>query len=600
MKHRTLALLLAACLLLGILAACGSAESAPPASSEEAQEEAPAEEAPEEAASAEDASTQAPENDGASAAEEAQEPAEDAEEPAEDAEASAGTFTGAIPAADSSVNYPIDDAGITLSFWSPFNSNMPGVYDYITDIPAVAAISEATGVEIDWTTVSGMEMFQSFNLMAASGDYCDLVTAAVECYSGGAVGALDDGIIVDLTDYIEENCPEYLAAYETRNATKDIVTDDGRYACLYGAYDSLANSQGYVIRQDWLEDLGLESPETYDDYFDVLSAFKDAYGCTDAFMMDETSQDEYHTSGGFGVPGYKTGMFGAGSDLYQVDGEVRSSFNQDGYRDYLREMHRWFEAGLFSADFVTLPSMPNHDSRAQLIASENSGIWYVGATSIEGQQDMIGGDAKITGILDPRTTPGEKNHFSTATIINTQCNVSVSTDCDNIEAALQYLNYYFTDEGIRLYNYGVEGESYEMVDGELRYTDLVMNPVAGYTPYTMSEAFVLVGYVASVTDPYRANYFASDAAVETLDLWNEMQDNAWSLPKGVALSSEESGEASALQSDIYTYVAERIPQFILGTLDIESDWDGFVSDCEDMGLGTVIDIYQAAYDRYAA
>ena len=378
---RVLALLLAIC-LLGALGACtaesGSAADASVPSASEPVQETTAAPAPEAQPSAADSTA---------------EPADSMLEPP-----GADTYTGAIPAADSTVSYPIADAGITLTFWSPFNSTMPGIYDYITDIPAVAAISEATGVNIDWTTVSGAEMFSSFNLMAAAGDYCDLVTAAVECYSGGAVGALDDGIIVDLTDYIEENCPEYLTAYETRGAEKDIVTDDGRYACLYGAFGDLSNTQGYVIRQDWLDELGLETPVTYEDYFGVLSAFKDAYGCTDAFMMDETSQDEYHTSGGFGVPGYKTGMFGAGSDLYQKNGVVMSSFDQEGYHKYLQEMHRWYEAGLFSADFVTLPSMPNHDSRTQLIASGNSGVWYVGATSIASQAEATGDpNVKIAG-----------------------------------------------------------------------------------------------------------------------------------------------------------------------------------------------------------
>ena len=197
-------------------------------------------------------------------------------------------------------------------------------------------------------------------------------------------------------------------------------------------------------------------------------------------------------------------------------------------------------------------------------------------------------------------TAGEINHFSSATIINKQCNVSVSADCENIETALQYLNYYFTDEGIRLYNYGVEGESYNMENGEIVYTDLIMNPADGYTPYTMTEAHVLVGYVASVTDPRRSDAFSSEESIAALEVWNATQDNAYTMPAGVALSTEESSRASALQSDLYTYVAECIPKFILGEMDIDADWDSFVESCNSMGLPEVVEIYQTAYDRYAA
>lgn len=553
------------------------------------------------------ASAPAPEESAVSVSETPQEthaPAPEAstpEEPASVVEEPENTYTGAISAADSSVEYPIADAGVTLTFWTPFNTTMPGVYDTITDIPAVAAISEATGVDIEWTTVSGGEMFSSFNLMAAAGDYCDLITAAVECYSGGAVGALDDGIIVDLTDYIQDNCPQYLEAYVSRGAEKDITTVDGRYACLYGAYNELIVAQGYVIRQDWLDALKLETPVTYDDFFEVLTAFKNEYGCSDTFMLEQTCQAEYHTSGGFGVPGYKAGMFGAGSDLFQKDGVVCSSFNQEGYHQYLQEMNKWYEAGLFSADFATLPPMPNHDARTQLVASNNSGIWYVNASSIQSQQEAIGDpNARIAGIADPVQTPGEKNHFSSATIINKQCNVSVSSDCENVEAALQYLNFFFTDEGIRLYNYGVEGESYTLENGELAYTDLIMNPVEGYTPYTMSEAYILVGYIASVTDVHRADVFSSEASVAAQETWNASQDNEYVLPAGIALSSDESGTASALMSDLYTYVGECIPKFILGEMDIDTQWEEFVNNCESMGLPEILEIYQAAYDRYAA
>lgn len=575
---RIFAMLLALAMLLS-LAACGDAEtvSASSAAASASQvQEAPAQESP---TPAEESSVM-----------------DSAVEPVEET-----TFTGAVSATDSAVTYPVEEP-VTLTFWTPFTSTMPGVYDTITDIPSVALISEATGIEIEWNTVSAMDMFSAFNLMAAAGDYCDMVTAAVECYSGGAVAALDDGIIVDLTDYIAENAPDYLSAYQLRGAGKDIVTDDGRYACLYGAYADLTNSQGYVIRQDWLDALDLETPVTYDDYFEVLSAFKNEYDCSDAFMMDQTCQDEYHTSGGFGVPGYKNdGMFGANSDLYQVEGEVRSSFNQDGYRDYLKEMNKWYEAGLFSADFVTLPSMPNSDDRTQLISSNNSGIWYVGATSIQTQQDAISdSNAVIAGVSSPVLKEGEINHFSSATYVNKQCNVSVSTDCDNIEAALQYLNYFYTDEGIRLYNYGVEGESYNIENGEVVYTDLIMNPVEGYTPFTMTEAHVLVGYICSVTDPHRSDVFSSQSAVEAVELWNATQDNAYTLPSGVSLSADESAEASALQSDLYTYVQECVPKFILGEMDIETQWDSFVAECESMGLQEIIDIYQDAYDRYAA
>jgi len=594
---KSIALFLALCLCLGLLAGCGSgpASSAPaePASAAASVEEAPEAPAPE----AEAPEEPAEEATEASAEESpAEEPSEEPEETAEGYD----TYTGAVPAAESSVTYPIEEEDVELTFWTPFQSNMPGVYDTITDIPALGVIADNVGVTVDWTVVSGMEMFTQFNLMAAGGDYCDMIEAAVECYSGGAIGALNDGVLTDLTDYIEENAPDYLAAHESRGSAKDILTGDGRYACLWGCYNLPEVSQGYVIRQDWLDELGLEVPRTYDDWFNVLSAFKDKYGCSDAFLMGDTCQDDAHTPAGFGTPGYKSNMFGAGSDLYQVDGVVKTSFLEEGYRDYLREMHRWFEAGLFSADFPTISSRPNDDNRGALINNGGAGIWAVGASNVTIQQEQIVGGAKLTGIPDPLSDKVDFNHFSSAMTVNSQCDVAISSTCENVEACLKYLNYYFTDEGIRYYNYGIEGETYNLVDGKVEYTDLIMNPIEGYTPFTMTEAYVLVGGIASVTYGSRQLDFAGEEARQAWETWNSTQDELYTLPEGLALTAEESAQASALMSDIYTYAAQCAPQFILGTMDIENDWDAFTQSMRDMGIEDILAIYQAALDRYQA
>lgn len=579
---KNLALLLIVCLLLGMMAGCGSGPQENPAADENPNAEPPA--APEEASGAADSG-------GADTPE---------EEPEEKPSDGWDTYSGAVPASESSIAYPITEKDVTLSFWTPFQSNMPDVYSTITDIPALDVIADNVGITVDWIVVSGMDMFIQFNMMAAGGEYYDMMEAAVECYSGGAIGALDDGVLADLTDYIEENAPDYLQAHASRGSSKDIITGDGRYACLWGAYDLPEVSQGYVIRKDWLDELNLDIPVTYDDYFNVLSAFKDAYGCSDAFLMGQRLQDESHTPGGFGVSGYVNDNFGTNTDLFQIDGTVKCSFIETGYQDYLREINRWFEAGLFSSDFPSISSRANDDQRVNRITSGNTGIWGLGASNISIFEEAIGGGAELIGIADPVLNPGDINHFSTAETVNSKCDVSVSSTCKNIEAALQYLNYYFTNEGIMYYNYGIEGETYNLVDGEVVYTDLIMNPVEGYTSFTMTEAYVLVGGIASVTYANRQLDFSGDNAREAWVTWNTCSDRQNVLPEGIALTAEETSEVAALQSDIYTYVSETLPRFVMGTLDIDSDWDDFTSTVKSMGIEDIIDIYQGALDRYNA
>ena len=51
-------------------------------------------------------------------------------------------------------------------------------------------------------------------------------------------------------------------------------------------------------------------------------------------------------------------------------------------------------------------------------------------------------------------------------------------------------------------------------------------------------------------------------------------------------------------ADITLYVSEMEAKFITGVADIEQEWDTYVAECEKMGLGEVLEIYQAAYDRW--
>lgn len=80
----------------------------------------------------------------------------------------------------------------------------------------------------------------------------------------------------------------------------------------------------------------------------------------------------------------------------------------------------------------------------------------------------------------------------------------------------------------------------------------------------------------------------------------EGYDAAWVIPTGITLTAEETEEYSSRYSDIQTYVAESIPKFIMGELNLDSDWDSFVAGVKTMGIERCCEIYQGAVARYNA
>lgn len=75
-------------------------------------------------------------------------------------------------------------------------------------------------------------------------------------------------------------------------------------------------------------------------------------------------------------------------------------------------------------------------------------------------------------ITDPVQKAGDVTHFDSDRTGLTS--YSVAATCENPETVMEWVNYWFTDEGVLLANYGVEGESYTMDEnGKPQYTELM-------------------------------------------------------------------------------------------------------------------------------
>lgn len=105
-----------------------------------------------------------------------------------------------------------------------------------------------------------------------------------------------------------------------------------------------------VIRKDWLEEQGLELPTTYDQMFETLKVFRDAYS-TDTSIYFNSDCNINGLTVGYDVAVFSAGGTATTLPYYAVDGVVTAPMIEDGYRDYLMEMNKWYNEGLFDKDF---------------------------------------------------------------------------------------------------------------------------------------------------------------------------------------------------------------------------------------------------------
>ena len=439
---RLLALLIAASVLL-FAAGCG-AQSTPSASEIPDSASVSESEAGEAQPSAEEttAAAQIPEEEPETAEE-----SSTSEEPAEPQEPDRPV-----------IEYPAGN-GETLSIFTM----TPARVDSITDIISFAQASENTGVNIDWREVSFMAYTENVGLMIASEDYTDMIVAFNASGNGNALGslvtmddAIDQNILTDLTDYLPEYAPDYYAyLQEDPGLLNEMKSLEGRIGSFYQIYDGIVAIRGDVIRQDWLDELGLEVPQTYDQLHDVLTAFKSAYDCSFPYLMNMNACDFYQLNAGYGIPGYSCGENDLG--MFVVDGKVQSTLLADGYREYIQMLADWYSEGLFSQDFTTIISGFMDGTRQQLLLTDQVGVSYVSNNGSVGYASEANDpDFALSPLPNITKAEGEQVHFiEDYSRLNTALNIFAA--CSNIELACNYLNYFYTEEGSLLATYGVEG-----------------------------------------------------------------------------------------------------------------------------------------------
>ena len=529
--------------------------------------------------------------------------AEPTEQPAAETEAVETTEAEASVAEDSAVedsaaeetadrpvvSYPLFDDVTTFTLWT---SNSPDLSEVISDLNQYVVFEElekVTNVRWDATLVSFFSSTEQFQLMVASQDYTDVVCRALDSYSGGADRAIEEDFLIDVSDLIDENMPNLLDWFDTYpELKKQISSVEGNIAGFPKIYLEPSDvTEGGCIRLDWLEELGLEAPKTFDEMENVLEQFRDQKAAVEPLVISVNTGVQAELLNGFNIS----------ASFYQVDGQVRFGPMQPEFKNYLTMMNRWYQEGLLSDSFLT--------SQADVLMDVNSilngqtGVWYgTGVQTITNIVNMASEPMSITGV--PYVTEdGSKAHVGNESTILDSIMWSITTECEDPAAICQYIDYIYGEDGIQLANYGVEGETFNYVDGKPVFTDLVKNnPELTYSlalnVYTCDRQTP----VPFVIDEEKARMDYTEDQKNAVAVWNEATDGLYNIPRqGVNKTTEETEEYNSLFSDIETYMDESVSKFIVGDTSLD-EFDAFVEQLKSMGIEDCIAIEQAAYDRY--
>lgn len=473
---------------------------------------------------------------------------------------------------------------ITIKYWVPFTPNQ-----YIKSLNESLMYKELetrTNVHVEFIHPAEGQESEQFNLMVNSKDLPDVIQTYAGDYKGGMDKAISDGVYLKLNDLIDKYAPNFKKLrQDDPELARQTITDQGNiYAFpVIGEDKNEPAWWGPVIRKDWLNDLGLKEPTSIDEWYNVLTQFKEKKNSQTPLMIRKNGIDSY---------GAFVSAFDIGPGFYKKGNSVKYGPMEAGFKDYLITMSKWFNEGLVDKDFATR----DRKSRDAAITSGKAGAYITEYALVDQYAAAIKGtDAKaeFAPTVQPSLKPGGNVQYRVVNNRNGGYEAVITTASKHPERIVKWFDYAYSKEGYMLFNYGIEGTSYKMVDGKPQFSELLTKNAEGLDFWTVVNKYKLeVG-------PYLRDYKAvpefTKIDLDCMDKWTKAGTDYVIPPTN--LTPEESENYSGIMGDIGTYKDEMVLKFIMGKEPL-SKFDDFVEQLKKMRIQEAIKIQQAALDRY--
>lgn len=463
--------------------------------------------------------------------------------------------------------------------------------DLLNQLKGIEKIEDATGVDITFQRLSEEE----YNYMMASGKYPDVLISYL--YNGEVLDLYNEGIAMEVTDLVEEHSVYLKQIYE-QNADiyEEVQTNDGKLI-YFPSLNPMQSAEdfyrvaysGLIIRQDWLDKLGLDVPETIDDWYEVLTAFKtkdpNGNGIADEIPFDDSRL--YVFSSAYGV---LSGVY------INTDGEVVYNYMEDGYKEYLMTMKKWYEEGLIGKSAVTGSAKWSEANIINNIAGSFYGLdnaWRYYLPSLQSVDE----NAQLTAVGITKAVDGKSYASAMNLKTHVRNRVTIMTkNCKNPEAVMKVIDYMYSQEGSDLLTWGIEGETYATGENGEKYflPEALKSREEGYLElyYTAIAHVAFPKYDGEVA--VLATYPEEQLTAEMT--WADC-DTSLIYPPNILFTSEDRKKVNGIIANIEQYASEKQMAYITGEESFDT-YDEFQQTLIEMGIQEVIDIYKKNYEIY--
>lgn len=321
--------------------------------------------------------------------------------------------------------------GEDVSYYADYSENP--ILPVYTDKTYIGQDDEEVKINLEFQVPPSGSEADNFNILIATGDYTDIMHMAF--YTGTVTDLYEDGVALDITDYVEQYMPNYMSYLEKNPelalTATNLVDGEPRFLQINQYNTTVLEFQGLMYRRDWIVNYGThpETGEPFSGEFTIEN--EDGTWNTDSWVDDvafpsggsdpiyisdwewmfeifDKAMDDLGITDGYATSIYYTGYsglgifnsaFGGGGPGWYRDlsGNIAFGGNNDEMRVYLEMMSNWYEKGWLDRAFAERTNVMPWRINEAAVRRGKVGAWHGMRSQLFNRMDT--GDDFTEGIM---------------------------------------------------------------------------------------------------------------------------------------------------------------------------------------------------------
>lgn len=481
---------------------------------------------------------------------------------------------------------PVSDEPVTFTFM------YSGEYD--PNYKALAKMTELTNVTLDVTAIPDSDYDTRNQLIINTGeDMPDLISKT----KPKAAQALS-GVLLPISDYYDQ-MPNFMKFIEENNLQyliDNATQSDGKvYELPINTKEVKTATKQIFIRKDVFDDNNIPYPVTYDDLYEAAKQLKEIYPESQPIQVIygngnllDMIAPSFGTSGGWGK----------GIDNFHYVEETDEWIfapASDEFKVMLEYLNKLYAEGLFNQEYSTFSS----DMYKQMATTDKAFVLMA---------DWLGCEKEFTEALReagqenadwipiyPLEGPAGAYLSRVSNSSQTMVVAASARDKDYFPQLIKWLDWMYTEEGADLFSWGVEGETYTVDEAGNK----ILNPTVKCASqpegtWDIAKEYGTSNNCFTFVYPYDQELATMEDSYVDL-IQKEIENEAFPTSEpSIPLTEEEVDIQSLYSTNLNDYIDQMIAKFIMGGASF-SDWDNFVTECNNKGAEKLLELYNNAW-----